>query len=68
MAHPKYGQNEWHELLFCPRCCDAVPVFIRKTITSDSIHGTQESRTLYCRKCEFYNHKDGSFLKELKES
>ncbi len=67
MADPKYGQNEYHLLVVCPRCADAVPVFIRKVITVDSLYGMQQREELHCRKCAYCGHKDGTFIKELKD-
>lgn len=46
MADPKYGPNEYHLLVVCPRCADAVPVFIRKMITVDSIYGMQQKKRI----------------------
>ena len=46
MADPKYGPNEYHLLVVCPRCAEAVPVFIRKMITVDSIYGMQQKKRI----------------------
>ena len=61
MAHPKYGKNELDHLELCPRCADAVPVFLR-TI-SDRFETNVE---VHCLKCRYYGHKDGTFIKNLK--
>jgi hypothetical protein len=68
MADPKFGPNEYHRLVVCPRCADTVPVFIRKVITVDSYHGMQQKEELHCRECAYYAHKDGTYIKELKEA
>ena len=67
MANSKYGKNEYHHLVMCPRCADAVPVFIRKVITVDSIHGMRQKEELHCRKCDYYGHTDSTFIKDVNE-
>ena len=62
MAHPKYGQNEAHSLMMCPRCSDAVPVFIRTVTTEDSLYGKMVVTEYHCRKCQYYGHKDGTMI------
>jgi hypothetical protein len=58
----KYGRNDLDRLVFCPRCADAVPVFLR-TI-SDRFSETREA---HCLKCRYYGHKDGTFINKLEE-
>ena len=62
MADPKYGPNEANKLYMCPRCADAVPVFIRKIISTDNIHGEKLIVEIHCRKCDYHGHKDGSLI------
>jgi hypothetical protein len=33
MADPKYGPNELDHLIMCPRCSEAVPVYLRRSLT-----------------------------------
>ena len=56
----KYGKNDLDQLVFCPRCADAVPVFIRSTRDRFS-----ETRSAHCLKAHHYKHIDGTFIKEL---
>jgi len=56
----KYGKNELDDKVFCPRCCCAVPVFIRKT--TDRFGSSSE---IHCLKCRHHGHKDGTIIKEL---
>ena len=58
----KYGRNELDRLELCPRCADAVPVFFR-TI-SDRFYKKVE---VHCLKCKFYGHKDGTYIKNLRQ-
>ena len=58
----KYGRNDLDRLLFCPRCADAVPVFIR--VTRDRF---SETRSVHCLKCHHYKNIDGTFIKKLQE-
>ena len=62
MADHKYGPNEASKLYMCPRCADAVPVFIRKILSRDKIHGEQLIVEIHCRKCDYYGHKNGSLI------
>ncbi len=62
MEDQKYGPNEANKLFMCPRCADAVPVFIRKIISTDNIHGEKMIVEIHCRKCDYHGHKDGSLI------
>ena len=62
MADPKYGKNELDHLVMCPRCVDAVPVYLR-TI-SDRFETKVEIR---CLKCRYYGNVEGTFIKVLQE-
>lgn len=62
MADPKYGPNEAERWYMCPRCADAVSVFIRKITSIDSIYGENQLEEIHCRKCDYYGHKDGSLI------
>ena len=61
MSHPKYGKNELNYLQLCPKCADAVPVFLRSI--SDRFESKLEAHRL---KCHCYGNKDGTFIKNLK--
>jgi len=61
-GRPKYGPNEANKLYTCPRCADAVPVFIRKIITTDNIHGEKLIVEIHCRKCDYHGHTNGSLI------
>jgi hypothetical protein len=65
MSDPKYGPNEANKLYMCPRCADAVPVFIRKIISTDNIHGENLIVEIHCRKCDYHAHKDGSLIESI---
>jgi len=65
MSDPKYGPNEANKLYMCPRCAEAVPVFIRKIIATDNIHGEQLVVEIHCRKCDYHGHKDGSLIESI---
>jgi hypothetical protein len=39
MENHEYGPNEANKLYMCPRCADAVPVFIRKILSTNNVHG-----------------------------
>jgi hypothetical protein len=65
MSDPKYVPNEANKLYMCPRCADAVPVFIRKIISTDNIHGEQLIVEIHCRKCDYHGHKDGSLIESI---
>ena len=58
----KYGKNELKRRVLCPRCVDAVPVYLR-TI-SDRFENNVE---IHCLKCRYYGHKDGTYISELKK-
>lgn len=49
--------NEYHSLVWCPRCAKKVPVFIRTVTLQDSIHGIQRKEELHCRKCRIKANK-----------
>ena len=65
MSDPKYGPNEANNLYTCSRCADAVPVFIRKIMSTDNIHGEQLFVEIHCRKCDYHGHKDGSLIESF---
>ena len=65
MSDPKYGPNEANKLYKCPRCADAMPVFIRKIISTDNIHGEKLIVEIHCRKCDYHGHKDGSLIESI---
>ena len=65
MSDPKYGPNEANKLYMCPRCADAVPVFIRKITATDNIHGEQLTVEIHCRKCDYHKHKEGSLIESF---
>ena len=56
----RYGKNELDHKAFCPRCCCAVPVFIRET--KDRFGS---SREWHCLKCKFHGHVAGTFISKL---
>lgn len=56
--------NELDRLIMCPRCADAIPVFIR-TVTSQDRFGTHTKKEIHCLKCQAYGHKDGTFIRQL---
>ncbi len=62
MSDPKYGPNEDSGFDMCHRFADAVPVFIRKIISVESIDGEQEIQEIHCRICNFYDHIDGTVI------
>ena len=49
----------------CPRCADAVPVFIRKIIATDNVHGEKLTVEIHCRKCDYHDHQDGSLIESI---
>ena len=65
MADSRYGPNEADRLYMCPRCADAVPVFIRKIVSTDNIHGENLIVEVYCWKCDCHGHKDGSLIESI---
>ena len=65
MADPGYGPNEANKLYMCSRCADAVPVFLRKIISTDNIHGETLTIEIHCRKCDYHGHKDGSLIQSI---
>ena len=65
MTDPKYGPNEANRLYMCPRCADAVPVFIRKIISTDNVHGEKLIVEVHCRKCDYHGHQDGSLIESI---
>lgn len=56
--------NELDHLVMCPRCGDAVPVFIR-TVTRVDRFGESTTKEIHCLKCHHFGHKDGTFIKEI---
>ena len=62
MENHEYGPNEASKLYMCPRCVNGVPVFIRKIISTDNIHGEKLIVEIHCRKCDYHGHKDGSLI------
>ena len=60
----KYGKNDLDELVLCPRCVDAIPVFIQTTTVTDRF-GTTSTQSIHCLKCKTLGHKDGTYIKEL---
>jgi hypothetical protein len=65
MGDQKYGLNEANKLYMCSRCADAVPVFIRKIISTDNIHGEKLIVEVHCRKCDYHGHKNGSLIESV---
>jgi len=65
MADTKYGPNEANKLYMCTRCADTVPVFIRKIISTDNIHGEKLIVEIHCRKCDYHGHQDGSLIESV---
>ena len=55
----KYGQNQYKELVVCPRCVDAVPVSL--------LINDQDEVEFHCNKCGHYGHKDGTLIGIWKE-
>lgn len=56
--------NEADHLYLCPRCGDAVPVFIR-TLTEEDRFGTTVEKEVHCLKCHEYCHKYGTYIQPL---
>lgn len=57
--------NELDHLVMCPRCADAIPVFIRKVQSVDKFTGLTVRQEVHCIKCYVYGHKDGTYIGEL---
>jgi hypothetical protein len=58
----KYGESELGHKVLCPRCADAVPVYLRKILDRF------EMRTeIHCLKCKYHEHKDGTYIGELQK-
>lgn len=58
------AMNEESCLYYCPRCGDAVPVYIR-TITTEDRFGKTVEKEVHCLKCQAYGHKFGAFIQPL---
>jgi len=56
--------NELDHLVMCPRCGDAVPVYI-KTVTKVDRYGTEVTHQLHCIKCHEYGHQFGDYICHL---
>lgn len=65
MVDSKYGPNEANRLYRCSRCADEVPVFIRKIISTDNVHGEQLTVQIHCRKCDYHGHPEGSLIESI---
>jgi hypothetical protein len=59
----KYGKNDLKELVLCPRCVDALPVFLQTTVVTDRF-GTTTTQSIHCLKCKTLGHKDGIWQKK----
>ena len=62
MENHEYGPNEASKLYMCPRCADTVPVFIRKILSTDNVHGETLTVEIHCRKCDYHGHRKGSLI------
>lgn len=56
----KNRENELGCKVFCPRCCCAVPAFVR---TTRDLSG--ERKEIHCLKCRVKGHVGGTLIQEL---
>jgi hypothetical protein len=59
----KYGQNWMRQLQMCPRCCEAVTVFMKIEWRSSTDYN--DKIEIHCQKCRQLGHKDGTYIKTV---
>ena len=57
-----YGENELGYQVLCPRCAEAVPVYLRRIL--DRLETRVE---IHCLKCKCHGHKGGTYIGELQK-
>ena len=57
-----YDENELGYKALCPRCADAVPVYLRRIL--DRFETRVE---IHCLKCKYHGHRAGTYIGELQK-